>query len=75
MDDLELKPAAGPGQAAAGDVESLEAAVERFERALLERMYPDYPSTRKLAERLGASHSAIAARLRRYGIGSSNFRS
>jgi transcriptional regulator of aroF, aroG, tyrA and aromatic amino acid transport len=74
VDDLELKPAAAPGEAAAGDVETLEAAVERFERALLERMYPDYPSTRKLAERLGASHSAIAARLRRYGIGSSNFR-
>ncbi len=29
----------------------------------------DDPSTRKLAERLGTSHSAIAIRLRRYGIG------
>ena len=43
-------------------------AVGGFERALLERLLPEYPSTRKLAERLGTSHSAIAARLRRYGL-------
>jgi TyrR family helix-turn-helix protein len=32
-------------------------------------LFPRDPSTRKLAERLGTSHSAIAQRLRRYGIG------
>lgn len=69
VQDLELKPAGGPGQAETGEVESLEAAVDGFEKALLERLYPEHPSTRKLAERLGCSHSAIAARLRRHGIG------
>jgi transcriptional regulator of aroF, aroG, tyrA and aromatic amino acid transport len=49
-------------------VTTLEAAVSAFERNLLQRLLPDHPSTRKLAERLGTSHSAIAARLRRYGL-------
>ena len=51
------------------DVDTLSAAVARFESALLRRLYPAFPSSRQLAVRLGASHSAIAARLRRYGIG------
>lgn len=51
------------------DVQSLEEAVAGFERALLTRMYPQFPSSRKLAERLRTSHSAIAIRLRKYGIG------
>lgn len=50
------------------EVGSLDDAVAGFERALLQRLLPQYPSTRKLAERLGVSHSAIAARLRRYGL-------
>ncbi|HBG19680.1 MAG TPA: hypothetical protein DDY32_10520, partial [Desulfobulbaceae bacterium] len=33
-----------------------------------ERLFPQYPSSRKLAERLQTSHSAIATRLRKYGI-------
>lgn len=51
------------------EVGSLEEAVAGFERVLLQRLFPRYPSTRKLAERLGTSHSAIATRLRKYGIG------
>ncbi|MEX8495365.1 TyrR/PhhR family helix-turn-helix DNA-binding protein [Sphaerotilus sp.] len=35
----------------------------------MQRLHADYPSTRKLAERLQTSHSAIAVRLRKYGIG------
>ncbi|MCO6763559.1 hypothetical protein KQH43_31185, partial [Streptomyces sp. EL5] len=31
-------------------------------------LYPQYPSSRQLAARLQTSHSAIAMRLRRYGI-------
>jgi transcriptional regulator of aroF, aroG, tyrA and aromatic amino acid transport len=54
--------------AAQEEVTTLEAAVAGFERDLLQRLLPDHPSTRKLAERLGTSHSAIAARLRRYGL-------
>ncbi|MCB2018482.1 MAG: sigma-54-dependent transcriptional regulator [Hydrogenophaga sp.] len=51
-----------------GEPGTLADAVAACERALLERLLPQYPSTRKLAERLGTSHSAIAARLRRYGL-------
>ena len=54
--------------AVAEEVGTLDEAVGGFERALLERLLPEHPSTRKLAERLGTSHSAIAARLRRYGL-------
>ena len=43
----------------------------RFERQLLQQLYPDYPSARKLARRLGLSHTAVANKLRRYGLGSS----
>ena len=50
------------------EAQDLELAVAQFERALLARLYPHYPSTRKLAERLQTSHSAVAARLRKYGI-------
>lgn len=43
-------------------------AIARFERAFLERLYPDYPSSRKLAARLGTSHTTIANKLREHGI-------
>jgi len=70
LDDLELADAAaGRRGAAAEEVASLDEALAAYERTLLQRLYPQFPSTRKLAERLGASHSAIAQRLRKYGIG------
>ncbi|MDO2948865.1 transcriptional regulator TyrR [Aeromonas simiae] len=47
----------------------LDEAVKRFERRLLERLYPQFPSTRQLAKRLGVSHTAIANKLREYGLG------
>lgn len=47
---------------------TLEQEVKRFERDLLRRMYPSYPSTRQLAKKLGLSHTAIANKLREYGI-------
>lgn len=50
--------------------QSWHSAAEQFERELLERLYPAFPSSRKLAERLGLSRNAIATKLRRYGIGS-----
>jgi transcriptional regulator of aroF, aroG, tyrA and aromatic amino acid transport len=50
------------------EVESLEQAVEAFEKDLLENLYVNYPSTRQLANRLQTSHTAIAHRLRKYGI-------
>jgi transcriptional regulator of aroF, aroG, tyrA and aromatic amino acid transport len=66
--DLELADAATAPAPADDAVASLDEAVARCERALLQRLWPQYPSTRRLAERLGASHSAIAVRLRKYGI-------
>ncbi len=50
------------------EVDSLEQAVDDFERTLLEKLYPRYPSSRQLANRLQTSHTAIANRLRKYGI-------
>ncbi len=72
LGDLELAgAAAAPARAApaAEAVGTLDEAVAAFEKALLQHLYPQYPSTRRLAERLGVSHSAIAQRLRRHGIG------
>jgi TyrR family helix-turn-helix protein len=65
--DLDI---AGTSVARQGDVEveSLEQAVEAFEKQLLESLYANYPSTRQLASRLQTSHTAIAHRLRKYGI-------
>jgi TyrR family helix-turn-helix protein len=68
-DDLELARAASPAAQDGRAVATLDEAVAQFEKNLLERLYKDFPSSRRLAKRLGASHSAIAARLRRYGIG------
>ena len=47
---------------------TLDQAVKRFEAGLLRRLYPAYPSSRQLAKKLGLSHTAIANKLREYGI-------
>lgn len=47
---------------------SLDEEVKRFEKELLLKLYPSYPSTRQLAKKLGVSHTAIANKLREYGI-------
>ena len=47
---------------------SLEQAVKRFEAGLLRKLYPAYPSSRQLAKKLGLSHTAVANKLREYGI-------
>ena len=47
---------------------TLDQEVKKFERDLLRRLYPSYPSTRQLAKKLGLSHTAIANKLREYGI-------
>ncbi|MCJ1886545.1 sigma-54-dependent transcriptional regulator [Pseudomonas sp. LA21] len=64
--DLDIATAVAP--LASGEIGSLEEAVEGFEKDLLSRLYGSYPSTRQLAARLNTSHSAIATRLRKYGI-------
>ncbi len=50
------------------EIMSWDSAIERFEKALLARLYPQFPSSRKLAARLATSHTTIADRLRRYGL-------
>lgn len=47
---------------------SLDEIIGRFESELLRKFYVQYPSTRKLAQRLGLSHTAVANKLRYYGI-------
>ncbi|GLX84733.1 TyrR family transcriptional regulator [Thalassotalea loyana] len=47
---------------------TLDGAVKNFEADLLRKLYPAYPSTRQLAKKLGLSHTAIANKLREYGI-------
>lgn len=48
---------------------TLEDIMNRFEAMILRKFYEQYPSTRKLAARLGISHTAIANKLKQYGIG------
>ncbi|MGC7559361.1 sigma 54-interacting transcriptional regulator [Pasteurella sp. PK-2025] len=48
--------------------ETLEQIMNKFESTVLRKFYEQYPSTRKLAARLGVSHTAIANKLRQYGI-------
>ena len=46
-------------------VSSLKQALKDYENELLLSMYPDYPSTRLLAQRLKVSHNTIAIKLRK----------
>ena len=48
---------------------TLDELMAKYEAALLRKFYAEYPSTRKLAQRLGISHTAVANKLRAYGIG------
>jgi transcriptional regulator of aroF, aroG, tyrA and aromatic amino acid transport len=43
---------------------------DEVERRVLARLYPEFPSSRLLAKRLGVSHTTIANKLKRHGIGS-----
>jgi transcriptional regulator of aroF, aroG, tyrA and aromatic amino acid transport len=69
--DLDLAEGSIMTAEAAGsshDGQDWDSSIESFERAFLERLYPQYPSSRKLAARLKTSHSMIANKLRKYGI-------
>jgi transcriptional regulator of aroF, aroG, tyrA and aromatic amino acid transport len=48
---------------------SLEEIVGRFEKAVLEQLYGQHPSSRLLGKRLGVSHTTIANKLRQYDLG------
>ncbi|MDU8924256.1 sigma 54-interacting transcriptional regulator [Pasteurellaceae bacterium LIM206] len=51
------------------DNQTLEEIMNNFEAQVLRKFYAEFPSTRKLAGRLGVSHTAIANKLKQYGIG------
>ena len=53
---------------------TLDQEVKKFEKDLLKKLYPSYPSTRQLARKLGLSHTAIANKLREYGINKATFK-
>ncbi len=46
----------------------LDEIVGRFERAVLERLYSEHPSSRLLGKRLGVSHTTIANKLKEYHL-------
>ncbi|AWY00443.1 transcriptional regulator [Marinomonas primoryensis] len=48
--------------------DSLEITLKQWEANLLRTLYPNFPSTRRLAKAVGMSHSAIANKLKEYGI-------
>jgi transcriptional regulator of aroF, aroG, tyrA and aromatic amino acid transport len=50
----------------------LEAIVGRFEKAVLQHLYGEYPSSRQLGKRLGVSHTTIANKLRDYAVTADN---
>ena len=47
---------------------SLDDAVKQYEASILRELFPSFPSSRQLAKRLGLSHTAVANKLREYGI-------
>jgi transcriptional regulator of aroF, aroG, tyrA and aromatic amino acid transport len=71
VSDIHLPGADSLQENVAIDLEegSLDEAVKKFEATILRRLYPSYPSTRQLAKKLGLSHTAVANKLRDYGIG------
>ena len=53
---------------------TLDEMTKQFEKEVLQSLYIEYPSSRKLAKRLGVSHTSIANKLRDYGIRGEDFR-
>ncbi len=47
----------------------LDEIVGRFEKAVLERLYSEHPSSRLLGKRLGVSHTTIANKLKAHDVG------
>lgn len=50
------------------DIKSLDQAMQAHEHKILNTLWPLFPSTRKLGNRLGISHNSIALKLRKYEI-------
>lgn len=56
------------GNVTMDNVQDWSSAQREFEAKLLAHLYPLFPTTRKLAERLNVSHNKIAMKLREHGI-------
>ncbi|VEJ09451.1 sigma-54 factor interaction domain-containing protein [Actinobacillus delphinicola] len=69
-DDVQLSDEKFPFENEIDDLpeQGLEEMMNRFEEKLLRHFYRQYPTTRKLASRLGISHTAVANKLKQYGI-------
>lgn len=65
---IELLPVDGIQAIEATTEATLEELMSQYEAQLLRKFYVEYPSTRKLAQRLGLSHTAVANKLRQYGL-------
>ncbi|MGX9416295.1 transcriptional regulator TyrR [Vibrio sp. RC27] len=50
---------------------TLDTIMSDYESKILDKLYQSFPSSRKLAKRLGVSHTSIANKLRDYGINKS----
>ncbi|MFD1627331.1 sigma 54-interacting transcriptional regulator [Azospirillum griseum] len=72
LEHLDLSRDGGGDPKSAGEDDVLppdwHTAQRRFEADLLRRLWPLYPSSRKLAARLGVSHTTIAQKLKAAGI-------
>ncbi len=71
VEHLQLpKTSAAPFEAIPTDLSqpTLEQMMNEVEANILRYFYAKYPTTRKLASRLGLSHTAVANKLKQYGI-------
>jgi transcriptional regulator of aroF, aroG, tyrA and aromatic amino acid transport len=59
----------GPGLTGVDLEGSLGEIMGDVEKRVLAALYPEHPSSRQLARRLGVSHTTIANKLKRHGIG------
>ncbi|MFQ1018783.1 sigma 54-interacting transcriptional regulator [Gilliamella sp. CG13] len=70
VNDIELPVQTSSRISSIDNIESktLDEMTKQFEKEILLQLYDKYPSSRKLAKRLGVSHTAIANKLRDYGM-------
>ena len=66
-EDVQLAPVAAKPQWSLQDG-SLDKTMKSLEAEILRQLYPQYPSTRRLAKAVGLSHSAVANKLKEYNI-------
>ena len=70
VNDIELPVQTSSRISSIDNIENktLDEMTKQFEKEILLQLYDKYPSSRKLAKRLGVSHTAIANKLRDYGM-------